>query len=334
MDFSRTSTLAPRPRERERQSLEQLALIRQLLAASGLSLTDAMFLATQLVHHGFFEAEAVLSTLLREVQRPSARHYFARLQRRHAVIQALPALKTVFTDTPRMAALYDAAKGTLFVPGSVRADTAVVVFTTINNNFGFSNAILDAVLEQLGVSRLYLRDPTRFVYFRGVDTLCSSLLDLPGSVASLLAAKGIRHTVVTGFSSGGFPALYTAAVLEASACLAFSSYTDMSVGSVIPQPRMFSNICDEIDISMRVNTRDVIAASRVAPGAFRLFYGLDHPIDRAHAGQLEDLPQVKLVGLDDCGHFATPMLMERGDFVAAFVDALAAVPIAAEARND
>ena len=166
MDLSRRSVLAPRPHERERQSLEQLALIRQLLAARGLSLTDAMFLATQLVHHGFFEAEAVLSTLL------------------------------------------------------------------------------------------------------------------------------------------------------------------------IPQPRMFSNIYDEIDISMRVNTRDVIAASRVAPGAFRLFYGLDHPIDRAHAEQLADLSQVQLVGLNDCSHYATPTLMERGEFVAAFADALAAVPISAEARND
>lgn len=334
LDLSRRSVLAPRPHERERQSLEQLALIRQLLVARGLSLTDAMFLATQLVHHGFFEAEAVLSTLLREVPQASARHYFARLQKRHAVIQSLPALKTVFADKPRMAELYDPAKSVFFIPGSFRADTAVVVFTTINNNFGFSNAVLDAVLEQLGVSRLYLRDITRFVYFRGVDTLCNSLLDLPASVASLLAAKGIRNTVVTGFSSGGFPALYTAAVLDASACLAFSGYTDISLGSTIPQPRMFSNICDEIDISMRVNTRDVIAASRVAPGAFRLFYGLDHPIDRAHAEQLADLPQVRLVGLNDCSHYATPTLMERGEFVAAFADALAAVPISAEARND
>lgn len=326
MDDSRRSALAPRPRERERHSLEQLALIRQLYAAGGLSLADAMFLATQLVHHGFFEAEAVLSTLLREVPRAPAKRYFERLHQRHAVIQSLPALKTVLADKQRMAALYDPAMSTLFIAGSTRADTAVVVFTTINNNFGFSNAVLDAVLEQQGVSRLYVRDCTRFVYFRGVDTLCDSLLDLPQALARLLADQGIRNTVVTGFSSGGFPALYTAAVLEASACLAFSSYSDISPGSAIPQPRMFSNICDEIDISTRVNTRDAIAASRVAPGAFRLFYGSDHPIDRAHAEQLADLPQVRLVDLGDCGHYATPALMDRGEFVAAFTDALAAIP--------
>lgn len=326
MDDSRKSALAPRPRGRDRHSPEQLALIQQLYAAGDLSLADAMFLATQLVHHGFSEADAVLSTLLRDVSRAPAQQYFARLRQRHAVIQSLPGLKTVLADKARLAALYDPAKGTHFIPGSFRADTAVVVFTTINNNFGFSNAVLDAVLEQLGVSRLYVRDCTRFVYFRGVDTLCDSLLDLPQALARLLAAQGIRNTVMTGFSSGGFAAIHTAAVLEASACLAFSSYTDISPGSAIPQPRMFSNICDEIDISTRVNTRDAIAASHAAPGAFRLFYGSDHPIDRAHAVQLADLPQVRLVDLGDCGHNATVALLDGGGFVAAFADALAAIP--------
>jgi len=226
---------APRQRGRERNSLEQLALIRELHAASGLSFTDAMFLATQLVHHGFHEAEAVLATLIREVPQPSAKRYFTQLRQRHAAIQSLPGLKKVFADAPRMVALYDAGKGAEFFPGTFAAETAVVVFTTVNNNFGFSNAVLDAVLEQHGVSRLYLRDPTRFAYFRGVEGLCSSLLGLPDAVARMLEARGVRNIVVTGFSSGGLPALYTAAVLQASACLAFSACTDISVG-IRPPP--------------------------------------------------------------------------------------------------
>lgn len=324
-ESSRRPMPAPRQRGRERNSLEQLALIRELHAASGLSFTDAMFLATQLVHHGFHEAEAVLATLIREVPQPSAKRYFAQLRQRHAAIQSLPGLKKVFADAPRMVALYDAGKGAEFFPGTFAAETAVVVFTTVNNNFGFSNAVLDAVLEQHGVSRLYLRDPTRFAYFRGVEGLCSSLLDLPEAVARMLEARGVRNIVVTGFSSGGLPALYTAAVLQASACLAFSACTDISAGSALPQPRLHGNICDEIDINARINTRDVIAASQVAPGAFRLFFGLDHPIDRAHAQQLSGLPQVRLTGLDNCGHFATTTLMERGEFVPVFADVLSPI---------
>lgn len=312
---------APRPRGRERHSLEQLALMKELHAARGLSFNDAMFLATQLVHHGFHEAEAVLTTLHREVPQPSAKRYFARLRQRHAAIQSLPGLTKVLADAPRMVALYDAGKSAEFFPGTFAAETAVVVFTTVNNNFGFSNAVLDAVLEPHGVSRLYLRDPTRFAYFRGVEGLCSSLVDLPEALARMLKARGVRNTVVTGFSSGGLPALYTAAVLQASACLAFSACTDMSVGSAVPQPRLHSNIWDEIDINARINTRDTIAASQVAPGAFHLFYGLDHPIDRAHAEQLSGLPQVRLTGLD-CGHFATTMLMEGGEFAPVFADVL------------
>ena len=334
MDSRRIPGLAPRPRDRELHSLEQLSLLRQLHAAQGLSFNDAMFLATQFVHHGFFEAEGVLATLLREVPHASARRYLTRLSGRHAAIQSLPALRKVLCDKQRLTALYDPALSTFFVPGSSRADTAVIVFTTVNNNFGVSNAVLDAVLEDLGVARLYLKDTSRYIYFRGVESLCSCLVDLPSAITQLLRSKGIRNIVVTGFSSGGFAALYTAAVLDASACLAFSACTDISIGSTVPQPSIFSNICDEIDFYSRVNTRDVIALSKSAPGAFRLYYGLDHPIDRAHALQLSGLPQVRLVELDECGHFATTSLMERGEFASAFSQALGGTSPSAGATND
>ena len=320
----RISALSTRPQDREQHSLEQLALVRQLLAATGLSLRDSMFLAAQLVHHGFHEAEAVLGTLLREVPHASARNYFASLQARHAVIQSLPALKSVLRDQPRMLALYDPAMGSYFIPGSSRADTAVVVYTTANNNFGVSNAVFDDQLEDFGVARLYLKDPTRFLYFRGVVGLSDSLVSLPAAIARLLAAKGIRHTIVTGFSSGGLPALYTAAVLDASACLAFSAYTDFSRASALPQPRMFRNISREIDSSQRVNTADVIARSKALPGSIRLYYGLDHPIDRAHAQRLSELPQVRLFGIEDCGHYAATALLDDGALAPAFAEAVAA----------
>ncbi len=322
MKGSPSSVLSARPKDREQHSLEQLALIRQFLAARGLSLRDSMFLATQLVHHGFHEADAVLSTLIREVPHASAKNYFSRLQRRHAVIQSLPALKSVLREQPRMLALYDPAMGSYFIPGSCRADTAVVVFTTVNNNFGVSNAVFDAMLQDLGVARLYLKDPSRYTYFRGVAGLSDSLLGLPAAIARLLDHKDIRNTVVTGFSSGGLPALYTAAVLDASACLAFSTYTDFSKTSALQQPQMYRNISREIDSSQRVNTADVIAGSKTPPGSIRIYYGLDHPIDRAHAQRLSGLPQVRLFGIEDCGHYSATALLDEGALAPAFAEAV------------
>lgn len=321
-NIPRSQSVLRRPKERELHSPEQLDLIRQLHSGRDLSFSDAMFLATQLVHHGFSQADAVLTTLLREMPQASVRYYLMRLRKRHAAIQSLPALKKVFDDKQRMVSLYDHESSTYFIPGSFRQDTAVIVFTTVNNNFGFSNAILDSVLEDLGVSRLYLRDTSRFCYFRGVTGLCDSLLDLPSALMQLLEPRGIRQIVVTGFSSGGFPALYTAATLDAASCLCFSTYTDISADTTIPQPRLFQKISHEIDPSLRINTRDTIGKSKAIPGSFRLFYGDDHPIDRAHALQLADLPQLDLQAVDDCSHFATTTLMERGEFAPVFAEAL------------
>jgi hypothetical protein len=199
-----------------------------------------------------------------------------------------------------------------------------VVFTTVNNNFSVSNAVLDAVLDELGVARLYLKDPTRFIYFRGVIGLSGSLRGLPEAITQTLRQNGIHRIVATGVSSGGLPAIYTAAALDASACLAFSAYTDFSLNSVLPQPLVHMNIAREVDPGARINTLDVISSSKAEPGSFRFYYGLDHPIDRPHALHLSGLPQMRLVGFNRCGHGAVGALVERGGFAAAFAEALQA----------
>lgn len=323
--------LAPRPLDRERHSLQQLTLIRQLHAGRGLSLSDAMFLATQMVHHGFFEARPVLQTLLREVPHAAARNYFAKLMARHEAIQALPGLGRVLADAPRMQALYDPAAGSHFLPGTTHPDWAIVVFTTVNNNFGISNAVLDAMLEPLGAARLYLKNVSRLIYFNGVQGLAESLSALPEALSALLGERGVRNVLVTGFSSGGYPALYTAVTMEAAACLIFSGYTDFSTGSALPQPRMFTNIASEIDSSQRVNMRDAIARSNAGP--IEVYFGLDHPIDRAHAQHLSGLPRVRLVGLDDCGHYATTTLVDLGKLANCFAAAMGAAGRSAPARG-
>lgn len=324
MQLSNASTRVVAPEDRERHSLDQLSLLRQLGQAQELSINEAIFLATQLVQHGFHTAGQFLDRFLGATQHASVRYYLTRLKRRHANIQALPHLPRVLGDERRLRALYDPALGSYFIPGTSRSDTAVVVFTTVNNNFGVSNAVLDAVLDELGVARLYLKDATRFIYFRGVSGLSGSLRGLPEAVTHALRQSGIHRILVTGVSSGGLPAIYTAAALDAVACLAFSACTDFSVNSTLPQPRMHMNIANEVDPGDRINTHDVISASKAGPGSFRFYYGLDHPIDRPHALHLSGLPQMRLVGLDHCGHGAVGALVERGSFAAAFAEALMA----------
>ncbi len=304
------------PDNSEYHSLEQIALIQRLSREPSLGARDALFLATQLVHHGFAHAGALVDRLRTDMRSASAGEYLLQLRRRHGVIQSLPLLTMIQSDQKASLRLLEKS-GYVFRPGSFRNDKAVVIFTTKFNNFGVSNIVLDAFLAQLGVARLFLKDNSEFAYFNGVEGLASSLGDLPRAVADLLAAQGIRQTIVTGFSSGGYAALHLATARRYAGYVGYAVCTDLSENSGLPLPKYYARLRERVAPGDFLDLRTRLEGNPEATPC-KLFFGKNDVVDRAHAVHLVDCPTVELTCHADSAHEVTLQLIGDGSFLEPF----------------
>lgn len=296
--------------------LEQLQRLMEAYRRTDLPPREAITLATQLVGHGYAEATGVISALLKTMKNEAAQRYLTRLSQRNEVIQALPALRSVFADRDLMLQLY-ATEGYVFRPGTSRADTAVVIFTTMYNNFQFSNAVLDAILSPLGVSRLYLKDTSKYLYFRGVKGLANDLRELPDAILHLLKSKGIRRFAITGFSSGGYPSLYTASRTQPIGYVGYSIYSDLSAEAVIEQPKPFLRIKHELAPEACLSPVDMFRGQSISY-PFTVYHGGMSAMDTAHANLLRAHDGMEVKCLPDSYHEIPSYLLETGDFIKPF----------------
>ena len=303
----------------EYHSLEQIALLQRLSAAPSLTSREALFLATQLVNHGFVHAGDFVARLRMKLQSKSAREFLTHLARRHDVIQALPLLRDIQADGEATTQLLKPA-GHVFRRGSYRRDTAIVIFTTKFNNFGFSNVVADALFAQLGVSRLYLKDGSDLYYFGGASGLADSLAVLPAAVASLLAAQGIKQTIVTGFSSGGYPSLHVATTAGPLGYVGYAICTDLSAASSLPIPGFYARLRSRVAHDLLTDLKESLA--ECPDMRCKLFFGERDPVDRAHAAHLIGCPNVELTCHADAGHDITLQILEDRTLLAPFEELL------------
>lgn len=309
------------PLELESHSLEQLGKVMALYRRAEVSPRDALFLVTQLVNHGYAEAGGVLDALSRDITNEIARDYLVRLAMRHRAIQSLPGLKAVLADREAMEKLY-ATEGYLFRRGTERADTAVVIFTTRYNNYHFSNAVLDALLSGLGVSRLFLKDTTKYMYLRGVKRLAKDLRDLPAALLGYLKLKGIKRYIITGFSSGGYPSLFAAQAMRPIGHVGYSVSTDVADHAQVARPQMFEKIRRDVPAELFMNLSDLLNAQSNSFPSF-LFYGDRNARDKAHAELLRGCAGFEFEGVMGSPHDVTSFLLEEGRFADPFRQLLA-----------
>jgi hypothetical protein len=103
-------------------------------------------------------------------------------------------------------------------PGS---DTLLVAFAGIGPHgrpakFSFLGAV-----EHLAVSKIFVRDPYRAWYHRGVPGLGGSIDEVAASLRAIAADWGVRRVVMTGTSVGGYASLVFGRLLDADAVLTF-----------------------------------------------------------------------------------------------------------------
>lgn len=306
--------------EKECHSLEQLGEIKRLYNSSNLSVREALFVVTQLVNHGFSEASGAITTLRAKLPREATGEYLNRLERRHAAIQSLPELKSILADEQVMRALY-ATSGFIFRPGTTRANIAVVVFTSKFNNYHISNVVFDALLARLGVARLFLKDTTASIYLRGVHGLCDDLHALPATIQNLLLQNGCEQSIITGFSTGGYAALYTAINMRHIGYAGFSTHTNIAPSSRLPMYNVFADLREQQPASSLLDLAGLLSSSQTQ-AEYRLYYGEKDPLDRAHALHLSNRSGVSAFEVENSGHQVTSTLMERKELAKPFEDFL------------
>lgn len=306
--------------EKEYHSLSQLDEIQRLYNSPNLTVREALFVTTQLVNQGFSEAAGAIRALRTKLPQGAAQEYLDRLERRLNVILALPQLQRIRASEDAVRDLY-ATSGFVFRPGSFRASVAIVVFTSKFNNYHVSNVVFDALLAELGVARLFLKDTTASIYFRGVEGLCQDLQALPHAIENFLSRNGCDRAIITGFSSGGYAALYTALHIENVGCVGFSTHTDISPSSRLPLLNLFHSLRGQIPDDNLLDLRTLFEQARTK-SPFTLYVGAKDPIDRAHAMRLSRFDNVKVVEVPDAGHHVTSALMERGELAHPFIELL------------
>jgi len=207
---------------------------------------------------------------------------------------------------------------------SPNSKTLLVVFGSMFNDFWVSYPVLHCMLRKLDSNILYLKDPREMMYLGGLKSFGSSFGSLVDGIRATAAELALGRILVTGFSSGGYPALLAASRLGAASYLGFSVRTDLSPASLLPQDRKaaarnpfgvleLQGIRRGLEDDLLVDLKPVVQQSR-APGRGVLYYGADDTFDAAHATHLADLDNFIVNELPSTKHNAVLTLMADGEF--------------------
>ena len=301
-------------------SLEQLEEIKRLAKSPGLSPREILHAGTQLVNHGMPQAEAYLQGIKASVSLRVVHDYVDRLLKRNNVIQASPYLRDNWKSEELVREFYS-RDGYVFRRGSSLSSSVVIVFSTVFNNFTLSLMALDAILAQLGVSRLFLKTSPDSAYFRGVKGLANDLDDLPQALTQFLEGKDVSTILITGYSSGGYPSLYTALQMKHHGYIGYSLTTDLSQYCEPPPTSFYQELRSRMPERLFVDMRHKFLDRKGDGGEpYKIFFGYRSPRDRDQALRLRDLPNVQLYHHKEAGHEVPVHLLEDGLFTRPFLD--------------
>jgi hypothetical protein len=279
--------------------------------APALSPRDAIITATQLVNHGMAEAPEMIARLRRQLGNIAVQEYLDQIEHRYRAIAALSHRDGLMADTQLMHRLYHPQEP-VFIHNPSGKGRLMLALATKFNNFQVSNAIFAAVLLELGYSVLILKDCTDFGYLKGVAGLGTDPDALARWLEGFMARQGFDQLHIAGFSSSGFAALLISALLRCDACICFSPLTDLGPGSGLPQPGYLTQaLRQQIDGRFLCNLASHLAQLRqVTPRT--IVFGDQSAADGRHARNLQALPDVRLVEVENCGHQTPGTLLERG----------------------
>jgi pimeloyl-ACP methyl ester carboxylesterase len=279
-----------------------------------LSPRDAITTATQLVNHGLPEASEMIARLRRQLSNIAVQEYLDQIENRFRAIAALRHRDGIMADRQLMHRLYHPDEP-VFVRNPSGNASLMLALATKFNNFQVSNAVFAAVLLELGYSVLILKDCTDFGYLKGVAGLGTDPEALAKWVEGFMARQGFDQLHIAGFSSSGFAALLISALPPCEGCICFSPLTDLGPGSGLPQPGYLTQaLRQQIDGRFLCNLATRFETERqITPRT--IVFGDQSAADGRHARNLKDLPGIRLVEVENCGHQTPGTLLERGQLL-------------------
>ena len=299
-------------------SLRQLMGVREIFNSHGVSESEALFAVAQLVNHGFPEAPAMIEGLKSQLKKNVVlQEILTGLEMRHRNIMKIGARRLVFADRPLMERLYQ-TEGHVFVRHPDNRNELMVVFTTIFNNFGVSNAVITAQLIECGFSVQLLKDCTTNRYLNGVVGCGEDLAMVAKWIEKFRLEQRFDRMYVSGYSSGGYASLYLTTLIESDGYIGFSIESDYSSGGPpeIPFQKkvdLRSNVKPEFLCALR----DRIASSQYSVRR-AIYYDKEMDRDKAEAENLRGLPNTVFHEIPKSGHAIPETLIQRDSLAQEF----------------
>lgn len=292
-------------------SLDNLLELRREVQAPE-SFAKRIQLLDALSQHGLPEFPALLDSVLESTSRPEITTLAERSNLLWRTIVSMPEFQSISKDRGLVERLYD-RKRAYFERGLIQPRNLLIVFLTMFNNYFMSNIACLALARNVGTSVLLLKDPTPSSFLNGCADLGTfTMNELVMRLKSFIKNKQFNEVATTGFSSGGYAALFSAAALDLKGCLAIAPHTDFSVSSPLPKPRFLTrDIESSLAPPCRFNLKHYIKENG-SNADIRVFYGMSSQKDTAHALNLESLKQVCITGVSGWGHSVISPLFTSG----------------------
>jgi hypothetical protein len=227
-------------------------------------------------------------------------------------------LAMVRTVAASLADLASSVADGYFVSASPDATTLLIAFAGIGPRdrpptFSFLNAVAD-----LHASKVFVRDPHRAWYHRGVPGLGESIDEVAAALKRIAGASGARRVVTLGTSVGAYAAVLFGRLIDADLVLAFAPPTVIGWRMRIrTRNTRYLREWLALQLSPRmqrqyVDLRRVLAASGKRPVPVSAHYAAGDRIDAAYAEYLRGVPGVSLHPHPGAGHDLARRLRDDG----------------------
>ena len=301
-------------RDERKHSLERLAQINSFDFTKRISPLMTLRTADQMVAHGHPNAQPLLHAL-RNVRHHEVALHVARLQLSHKEVAKGFRLNAV--DDQLLNSTYR-ENGYFIVKNQRPVRKLLVLFSTMFNNFFFSNLVFCHLLRDLDCHILYLKDSTLANFHHGVEGLAPDIPGIAERIKTFASEIGADQLYFSGFSSGGYPALLISLLVGGAGFVGFSHETDLSPGAKYPPGSHFTP-----EVRARVNPRwlldlraELVMADPATPRW--MYYGANDHRDAGHARNLEGVAGIEVNRVADVGHNTVLCLMASGQLLPIF----------------
>ena len=292
-------------------SLQQLKVLGCLLNKSELNRQELMFILSELPTHGLLGFKEFLPKI-HEINSSSI--FKATVVKKNILWTACQSelqKSNLLKSSDAMKRLYG-EKSFFYKNPKSASNVIIIAFTTMFNNFHFSNAVLASILFKSGHSFLIVKDTTESFYLNGIPDFGSDFEESVLNLQYFLVNEGFKSIRIMSYSAGGYASiLYASKIKDVSNIICFSPRTDYSEGGSHQAGEAFEGIRNQLPEYLCKNLKDIVDFSRFSTS---IVFGSENKVDQSHAQNLLNESNIKLLKVRGCGHDTPSALLASGKF--------------------